>query len=87
MKRYRMMLLVGDNRSSISIKDIAFTILASSGTDRLQKVMCIYESGLPITSDGCAPTITAVYEALGPANIISVAHYPKMAVGVICEAE
>ena len=41
--------------------------------------------GLPITSDGCAPTITAVYEALGPANIISVAHYLKMAVGVIYE--
>lgn len=41
--------------------------------------------GLPVTADGCAPTITAVYEALGPANIISCGHYPKMAVGVVYE--
>ena len=43
--------------------------------------------GLPITADGTAPTITAVYETLGPANMISVAHYPKMGVGVIIETE
>lgn len=43
--------------------------------------------GLPITSDGVAPTITAVYEKLGPANFISVTHYPKIGVGVIYETE
>lgn len=43
--------------------------------------------GLPTTADGVAPTITAVYEALGVANMISVAHYPKMGVGVIYETE
>ncbi len=43
--------------------------------------------GLPMTKNGTAPTITAVYETLGPANMISVAHYPKMGVGVIIETE
>ena len=43
--------------------------------------------GLPLTRDGVSPTITAVYEALGPANMISVAHYPKVGVGVIYETE
>ena len=42
---------------------------------------------LPTTADGIAPTITAVYEAFGVANMISVAHYPKMGVGVIYETE
>ena len=41
--------------------------------------------GLPVTADGCAPTITAVYEALGPANLISTGHYPKVGIGVIYE--
>ena len=41
--------------------------------------------GLPTTADGIAPTITAVYETTGPANMISVAHYPKMGIGVIYE--
>ena len=43
--------------------------------------------GLPVTADGLAPTITAVYEALGPANLLSVGHYPKVGVGVIYETE
>lgn len=42
---------------------------------------------LPVTADGCCPTLTAVYEALGPANIISVGHFPKAGVGVIYETE
>lgn len=41
--------------------------------------------GLPTTTDGVVPTITAVYETTGPANMISVGHYPKMGVGVIYE--
>lgn len=41
--------------------------------------------GLPTTIDGLAPTLTAVYEVLGPANMISCGHYPKMGVGVIFE--
>lgn len=41
--------------------------------------------GLPVTKDGLAPTITAVYEVLGAANLISVAHYPKIGVGIIYE--
>lgn len=41
--------------------------------------------GLPTTADGVAPTITAVYEMLGPANLMSVRHYPKLGVGVIYE--
>ena len=40
---------------------------------------------MPTTTDGVAPTITAVYEAMGPANMISVGHYPKMGVCVIYE--
>ena len=43
--------------------------------------------GLPATADGTAPTITAVYETTGPANMISVAHYLKMGVGVIYETQ
>ena len=43
--------------------------------------------GLPVTADGVSPTITAVYETLGPANMISCGHYPKMGVGVIIETE
>lgn len=41
--------------------------------------------GLPTTTDGVVPTITAVYETTGPTNMISVGHYPKMGVGVIYE--
>jgi hypothetical protein len=41
--------------------------------------------GLPTTANGVAPTITAVYDALGVSNMISVAHYPKMGVGVVYE--
>lgn len=41
--------------------------------------------GLPVTRDGCAPTLTAVYEMIGHANMISVAHYPKVGVGVVYE--
>lgn len=43
--------------------------------------------GLPVTKDGYAPTITAVYETIGAANIMSVKHYPKMCVGVIYEKD
>lgn len=43
--------------------------------------------GLPVTADGCAPTITAVYEALGPANMISTAHFPKVGIGEIYETD
>ena len=41
--------------------------------------------GLPLCGDGTVPTITAVYENIGPANIMSCAHFPKMAVGVLYE--
>ena len=62
----------------------------------LKLVLCMYLKtnkipppnrliGLPTTTDGVAPTITAVYETTGPANMISVGHYPKMGVGVIYE--
>lgn len=42
---------------------------------------------VPQTADGCCPTLTAVYEALGPANLISVAHFPKAGGVVIYETE
>lgn len=41
--------------------------------------------GLPTTKDGCAPTITAVYETIGPANMMNCGHFPKMGVGIIYE--
>lgn len=41
--------------------------------------------GLPTTKEGLAPTITAVYEMIGAANLISVAHYPKIGIGEIYE--
>lgn len=41
--------------------------------------------GLPTTSDGLSPTITAVYETQWPANWISTAHFPKMSIGVVYE--
>lgn len=43
--------------------------------------------GFPTTKDGLVPTITAVYENIGPANMLSLGHYPKMGVGVIYETE
>lgn len=43
--------------------------------------------GLPLTADGVVPTITAVYETTGPANMISVMHYPKIGIGVIYDTE
>lgn len=33
-----------------------------------------------ITTDGCASTILAHYAQTGPANMISLAHYPNTAV-------
>ena len=42
---------------------------------------------IPTTTDGCCPTLTAVYEALGPANLVSVAHYPKAGCCMIYETE
>ena len=45
----------------------------------------VRQVGLPTTKDGVAPTITAVYETPGPANMISCGHYPKMGIGVIYE--
>ena len=29
-----------------------------------------------VTGDGCAATLTTRYDAVGPTNIISLAHYP-----------
>lgn len=43
--------------------------------------------GLPVCADGTAPTLTAVYEMIGPANMISVGHFPKMTIGVIYESD
>lgn len=44
MKRFRIYEYVGDRgRESISIKDYAFTIAANPMSDRLQKVLEIYE--------------------------------------------
>ena len=42
---------------------------------------------IPTTSDGCCPTLTAVYDALGPANLLSVAHFPKAGALVIYETD
>ena len=38
---------------------------------------------VPVTSKGLAPTVTAVYSAIGPQNLLDVAHFPKMGVIVI----
>lgn len=32
------------------------------------------------TADGCAATLTTRYDAVGPTNIISLAHYPMTVV-------
>ena len=52
---------------------------------RVKSVPPVRQVGLPTTKDGVAPTITAVYEKTGPANMISRGHYPKMGIGVIYE--
>jgi hypothetical protein len=44
MKRFKIFELVGDrNKPSISIKDVAFTIPSNPMSDRVQKVIEIYE--------------------------------------------
>ena len=44
MKRYKIYQFVGDrDRPMISIKDISFTIAANPMSDRVQKVIEIYE--------------------------------------------
>jgi hypothetical protein len=35
---------------------------------------------VPVTTKGLAPTVTAVYSAMGPQNLLDVAHFPKMGV-------
>lgn len=42
---------------------------------------------VPQTADGCCPTLTAVYEALGPSNLLSVGHFPKAGVMMVYESE
>ena len=45
MKRYRIYEFVGDrDKPTISIKDYAFTIPANPMSDRIQKVIEIYET-------------------------------------------
>lgn len=34
----------------------------------------------PLTKDGCIPAITATYEYMSFANIMTVAHFPRAAV-------
>lgn len=41
--------------------------------------------GLPATTDGVAPTITATYDMCSVANMLNTKHYPRMGVGVIYE--
>lgn len=41
--------------------------------------------GLPVTKDGCSPTITASYDYFSVANMLNTKHYPKMGIGVIYE--
>lgn len=82
LKRPNEESLIGGGRMNIAPIDILDALLSLSGESRFTR--CI---GLPTTADGCAPTITAVYEVLGPANLISVAHYPKMGVGMIYETD
>ena len=41
--------------------------------------------GLPTTTDGVAPTISASYGMINADNMISVRYFPKMGVGVIYE--
>ncbi len=43
--------------------------------------------GLPTTTDGVAPTISASYGMINADNMISVKYFPKMGVGVIYETE
>ena len=43
--------------------------------------------GLPTTTDGVAPTISASYGMINADNMISVKYFPKMGVGVIIETE
>lgn len=42
---------------------------------------------VPQTAGGCCPTLTAVYEALAPANLLSVGHFPKAGVMVLYESK
>ena len=41
---------------------------------------CCKQIPIPLTTDGCAPAITATYEYASFANMISTAHYPRMGV-------
>lgn len=51
MKTYKMIQKVGDrDNPSLSIKDIAFTINANPMSDRLQKVIEVYEEDKQIRS-------------------------------------
>ena len=43
--------------------------------------------GLPTTTDGVAPTISASYGMINADNMISMRYFPKMGVGVIYETE
>ncbi len=33
-----------------------------------------------VTADGCAATLTTRYDAIGPTNILTLAHYPMTAI-------
>lgn len=46
----------------------------------MKKIRGGYLIPTPVTSQGLCPTITAVYSALGPQNLLDVAHFPKMGV-------
>ena len=39
-----------------------------------------HQKAVNITADGCAPTVTTRYDAIGCTNILSMAHYPMCAV-------
>lgn len=43
--------------------------------------------GLPVCTDGTAPTLTATYCQISVANMVGMQHYPRMGVGVIYETE
>ncbi len=44
------------------------------------KWICEEKLLTPKTKDGCCPAITATYEYVSFANIMTTAHYPRMAV-------
>lgn len=73
---------VADGVSGTLMVILRFPQQVSFVSMRVSRVIVV-----PQTKDGCCPTLTAVYDALGPANLLSCGHFPKAGVMVVYEEE